>query len=103
MILNELTERDAGSATGMGKGGKTFALMDLASQFSDAETEEDMYARLAQAAEKLRALSGNVLAVSHNGTIKVMRAVIAGLPAGDFRKMPDLHNGEMFIWETEEK
>jgi len=100
MVMDELIERDAGGATGMSKGGKDNMLMELASRFDDAETEVAMYERLVRAVAKLREFDGNVLVVSHNGTIRMLRAVIEGLPAGDFKKMPDLSNGEVFVWET---
>ncbi|MDL2235696.1 histidine phosphatase family protein [Christensenellaceae bacterium OttesenSCG-928-L17] len=99
-IMSEFAERDAGSATGAKKGDRTFALMDMADKANEAETSREMYDRLKRGVDKLKKLNGTVLVASHNGAIKAVRAVLAGLPPDEFKNMPDLPNGEMFVWEN---
>lgn len=89
---SEFTEKDVGEFSGRSKE-EYFAFEKSGGEAG--ETTDAMQERVRQGLEWLKTQDfQNALVVTHNGTIRMIRTVIDGLPAKEFANIAQLANGE---------
>lgn len=94
ILKPDFTEKDVGEFSGKPKS-VYFAFEATGAEVG--ETCADMQDRVRQGLDWLKGQSFQVaLVVTHNGTARMIRTVIDGLPAKDFAKVPQLRNGEYY-------
>jgi len=96
--VEELREKDQGSLTGR--------LVDQIdwNKPRDTEKKEQMYKRAKKPFEKVykKHKGETVLFVSHGGLIRILIAHLTNIPLEDAKKLGDLHNTSVSIFEIRE-
>ena len=97
-VDEDFIEADVGDATGLPID-EYFVLEKSGESIPNAETPEQLFARVKHGLETIKATGQTTLIIAHNGTCRMITCVLEGLAPHEFANVKHLKNGEVRTFE----